>query len=225
MSVDTLKHVRSAAVGAIGMGALCGCGAPATHLPPPSNLPARVDISIKNATIGIKSNGEEWDGHGRVSKEAMEQITKLAKLPTLQAVALGTAGALVGALASIKDPPDAQGTAKILGCSTPVEAFELAQKDDTFTPSWEQVTWHGVPFERTMRVEVSLVDSDRDGLVGVLGGEDGIGTAQMTYDDLVDALVVGKVLQVNVADQTNNQLLFVGISVMPSVPDAGEAQE
>ena len=59
-----------------------------------------------------------------------------------------------------------------------------------------------------MRLRVTVIDED-------LWEDDPIGVAEINYDDVVAALEAGEVYQVKVAEQTQNQLLFVGISVMP----------
>ena len=89
----------------------------------------------------------------------------------------------------------------------------IVEESDTFvsgtkTTSGAPLGWVDIPFSTSLRVRVSLSDSD------VLL-DDTVGTAEIGYADLLEALAVGKTVPIGVADQTSNQLLFVDISVQP----------
>jgi len=63
-----------------------------------------------------------------------------------------------------------------------------------------------MPFDPTTRIEVDFFDKD-------FLSEDPMGAATISYAELVAALRNGATHRVRVAEQTNNQVLFVDISV------------
>ena len=82
--------------------------------------------------------------------------------------------------------------------------------EDTYTPIWPSPTpgWSQVPLISDLRFRFNLFDED-------LVNDDPIGVAEVNYADVVAALKDGHIFQVELAAQTNNQLLFVAMSVMP----------
>ena len=84
--------------------------------------------------------------------------------------------------------------------------------EDTFTPTFLNGNggWTGVPFTEQTRIRVTLEDLD-------LQNDDPIGTAIINYGDLVEAWAENTKFWINVATQTQNQLLFLGVVVSPDV--------
>jgi hypothetical protein len=90
--------------------------------------------------------------------------------------------------------------------------------EDTFTPRWQpRITWPGVPLSDDTRILVELWDEDVD-------PEDLIGVAEISAVDLTEALEAKEPYPVEVADQTNNQLLFLKIAVRKRVSGGSLSQ-
>jgi hypothetical protein len=68
------------------------------------------------------------------------------------------------------------------------------------------VGWDHVPMQETMKVHAALYDED-------LQYDDPIGDVELNYSDLVDAVRSNQVFNVQVSDQGQGAILFVGISV------------
>lgn len=88
----------------------------------------------------------------------------------------------------------------------------LAQRSDaiqdTYTPIWPYGWYYtNVPIDSDVRITVQLWDED-------LVDDDPIGTAQINASDLKAALAAQDKFEVRVDDQTDGQLLFIGISVI-----------
>jgi hypothetical protein len=109
------------------------------------------------------------------------------------------------------EKPEPFGSAELFAPGLATQAVQLDRRGqrDTFTPSWEgPPTWRNVPLSPTTRIRVLL--SDRD-----IEYHDPMGTCDINYGDLVTALQARRVHHVKVADQTYQQVLFVGIEVWP----------
>lgn len=190
-----------------------GCGSGGEASSPESRLPAHVRVSIIDATAGVgKADGDQWDGLGQVPVDLVGSV----------------AGALVGkspyvAIGRILAPfalgafekPDPTGWAEVLSHGDPVGRVALrASQEDTFNPQWQGVdgrapSFGRVPLSEGTRIRVQLVDDDEP------LDDDQMGIFEINYQDLVAALEAQQVHHVNVAEQTNRQILFVGIAVMP----------
>jgi hypothetical protein len=178
-----------------------GCGAPAKPLRPTS-----LRVSIVSALIGpAKVSGLPWDGTGGAVDEGT-----WGEL----GVALGAADpytAAVGILASMTDSgtarPDPKGTALLYsaGSETRIE-LPMAFRD-TYTPTWSEATFHKVPGNIDQRLRITLIDQD-------VMEDDPIGVVELTPADLEAARASGRIYQVRVSDQSQNQILFIGISVI-----------
>ena len=92
------------------------------------------------------------------------------------------------------------------------DEYSLAQASeavqDNYTPIWPDV-WRyvNVPIDSDVRILVSLWDSD-------LVNDDPIGAPEINSTDLMNALTAQRKYEVRVDDQTDGQLLFIGISVV-----------
>jgi hypothetical protein len=192
----------------------CGSGSPdsqadASMASPDASpaLPAKVTILITSATIApFKADRTEWDSASTVSGDlAKELISALDGTDPFDAVISYLGSTAVTTEVSGYDKPDPEGNAYLWANGAWGDGIPLAAIQDTFTPSWND-GWQHVSLTPSLRVEVVLDDQD-------LVNNDPIGSVQLSYSDLVSALQAGKIYQVNVATQGQNQLLFVGISV------------
>lgn len=162
-------------------------------------------MSIVSALIGpAKVSGLPWDGTGGAVDEAT-----WGEL----GIALGAAepySAAVGILASIADSgtarPDPKGTALLYGAGTETEIELPMAFQDTYTPTWSDATLHNVPGNIDQRLRITLIDQD-------VMEDDPIGIVELTPADLEAARASGRIYQVRVSDQSQNQILFIGLSV------------
>jgi hypothetical protein len=169
-----------------------------------------VTVELQSALVGPgKVTRELWDADGsEVPTETWSQL----------ATALAGANPYVAASALLVNPvlagtkaPDPYGTARLdIGQGIGL-TYQLADRssnmEDTYRPAWPNpIVWFNVPLDQSLRLKVEVTDED-------LVNDDSIGIAEITKAQLLDALASGKVYQVPVADQTDNQLLFLGISV------------
>lgn len=184
-----------------------GCG------PSPQRLPDRVNIALIDATVAPgTTQGKVWDGPGMASPETIQAVSRLlASAPARgKAGAAARAGAVVGeitaAIAAAVAPPDPKGHAELLVGGTS-RRLALPERQDTFRPTWSNASFDQVPLVEGLRLRVQLFDADD------IGSDDPIGTAELNYDDVVAALSHEQVVQVRVDQQTQGQLLFIGISV------------
>jgi hypothetical protein len=108
------------------------------------------------------------------------------------------------------EKPEPFGTVTVRVPSGVQQELQLvtAQRD-TLTPLWSNAVARRVPFARSTVLEVRLLDRD-------LSEHDAIGDCNIRFDELAAALQAQDVHQVRVAEQTADQLLFIGISVYPS---------
>ena len=170
-------------------------------------------MSVVGVTIGIgKIDGTEWDGLGRVSDAERFGIVEAVSAPGSQAKE-----AAVGALLAMRASdgiakPDPYGFVEVYAGGDLVNRQAMATRElperDTFTPMWRQPpTWRHVTILPNLRLRVSVWDRD-------LQNDDAIGTAELNSNDLNQALYAGGIYEVNVANQTANQLLLVGLSVV-----------
>jgi hypothetical protein len=183
---------------------------------PDTELPKFVTIEIVGATVApFKADQTPWDGIGTINEEVIEGLGKaLASTNPYTSVIAYLAGPIVNGALDAFDKPDPYGNAKVFVSGSWSAPITLASRDgaidDTFTPQWsDPPSWNHIPLDSNLRVQVSLTDAD-------LSNDDGIGVAEIPHDEIVAALTGQTIRQVNVATQTQNQLLFVGISVVPA---------
>jgi hypothetical protein len=106
--------------------------------------------------------------------------------------------------------PEPFGTADLFLAGTLIDHVTLDKpgQRETYTPAWEgPPMWSRVPLGKETRIRVHLIDRD-------LAFDDEIGTAELNSTDLTAAFLSAQVYHVRVAEQTNNQILFIGISVV-----------
>lgn len=184
----------------LGAGTIC-CG----HASEPrAALPSFVNVEVRQALLGpSKVGGSAWDGLGRLDSSGQ----------TLVLQALGTSDPVTQlglvfanpALAAL-EKPDPAGFVRCMSGPIEVQRLALPKVQDTFTPIWAGAIMRRVPLAPSTRLEVDLWDKD-------LAADDPMGTSTITHADLVAAIREGTLHHVRVSGQTNNQVLFVDISV------------
>ncbi|MSP60399.1 MAG: hypothetical protein EXR72_08665 [Myxococcales bacterium] len=177
-------------------------------LAPP--LPALVTITISGATVApFKADGTEWDGPGKVDQKTIDGLAAALVGGNSYAVVTGFLG---GQAILALTRPDPFGTGEVFVGGGWINKIDLATTvnnvENTFAPAWPgPPAWQHVPLAPTLRVRVHGVDED-------LVNHDVIGDAEIGYAALVQAWQSQNVVQVQVSGQTQNQLLFVGLSVV-----------
>jgi hypothetical protein len=166
-----------------------------------------IGIELVNATIGpSKFSGAKWDGYGQVSTDVAAALATALTMPEPNAVIAMLASSFA---TRPFEAPDVFGVACVFSGATCIEKRPLASREhsrqDTLTPQF-RASWHRVELRPGVSVRVRLVDAD-------VAEHDLIADAEIPFAELEAALRSGSVYQVNVADQTQNQLLFLGIRV------------
>jgi hypothetical protein len=153
-------------------------------------------------------NLEPWDGTGAVSQD---DINDLAILLGYADPYAAVAGFVFGLANEYYAPPDPFGDAWIFSEGAWQEdlVVELPTQWQTINPSFGKMGWIHMPLEANTRISVALTDND-DGWTD----DDPIGTVELGYDDLVEAVKAGQIYEVAVHDQGQGEILFVGISVV-----------
>lgn len=194
--------------------AASGCGA-AQQPPPPESgpiltnkIPRVVNIQLLNATIGpCKFGGTPWDGIGTISPTMAAGIARALDMANpYSAVTAALADPATQALA--KPEVFGEATLYVAGVST-VKVALVSPDRDSFTPSFPNTSGLlNVSVTPDTSITVRLIDKD-----AVFN--DPMGDFTIRASDILAAAAEGKVHQVSVASQTNNQILFFGILVLP----------
>jgi hypothetical protein len=173
-----------------------------------------VSVQIIDAIIAPgKADGTAWDGTVPIPDSVLNALgTALAGGDPVGGSLAVLAGPDLNNAISSFDKPDAYGLAQATVFGVTGDAYSLAQPteavEDNYTPIWPDV-WRyvNVPIDSDVRILVSLWDSD-------LVNDDPIGAAEINSADLMNALAAQRKYEVRVEDQTDGQLLFIGISVV-----------
>lgn len=173
-----------------------------------------VSVQIIDAIIAPgKADGTAWDGTVPIPDSVLNALgTALAGGDPLGGSLAVLAGPDLNNAISSFDKPDAYGSAQATVFGVTGGAYALAQPSeavqDNYTPIWPDVWQYvNVPIDSDVRILVSLWDSD-------LVNDDPIGAAEINSTDLMGALALQRKYEVRVDDQTDGQLLFIGISVV-----------
>jgi len=169
-----------------------------------------VTVKIIDAVIAPgKKDGTDWDDLGTVDPAVAQAVSEALVGPTPLADVLA---ALANPALAAVDKPDPYGSAQLTVYGMTTEQVPLETRDgaipNTFMPTWPRA-WHyqNLPIDTDVRIGIDLWDKD-------LVDDDSIGHAELNSNDLKAALAAQKTLEVQVSDQTSDQLLFIGISVV-----------
>lgn len=179
-----------------------------------------IDGALLNAA---KTDGRCWD-YGckdKESREAAKAAAKVAKAAIVAATSVASASVapyaaafavLAPIAAKTMSHPDAAGWAYLItnGAFSPPQ--ELKVQPDTLTPAWNLRFQH-VILDPGTNIRLQLVDADPD--IPGFNGDDAMGRVNVTADDLAKAIQAGGSYNLHVAEQTDNQVLFVKLSVYP----------
>jgi len=171
---------------------------------PTSELPSFVSVEMRQALLGpSKVGGNAWDGFGRIDDRGQTLVLQaLGKSDPVAELALVFANPALAAL----EKPDPAGSVRCMSGALELDRLNLPKVQDTFTPIWSGRALPRVQLVPSTRLEVDLWDKD-------LAVDDPMGTSTITDTDLVSALREGTVHHVRVAEQTNNQVLFIDVAV------------
>jgi hypothetical protein len=169
-----------------------------------------VTVKIIDAVIAPgKKDGTDWDDSGIVDPAVAQAISEALVGPTPLADVLA---ALANPALAAVDKPDPFGSAQLTVYGMIMEQVALETRDgaiaDTFIPTWPRA-WHyrNIPIDTDVRIGIDLWDQD-------LVDDDPIGHAEINSNELNAALTAQEKLEIQVSDQTSDQLLFVGITVV-----------
>jgi hypothetical protein len=169
-----------------------------------------VTFRIEDAMISpAKADGTPWDVATPIDEPNARGL--LVNAMDHASNAKGAYDAATAAIARFGDAwgrPDVSGRASVDNGDKKGEMRALDGGRDSFTPRFG-AEWSHVPLTHWTTVHMYLVDGDP-------GGNEDIGAVVLSPLDLAEALKHrGRVHHVRVDDQTNGQVLFVGISVTP----------
>jgi hypothetical protein len=182
-------------------------------------------VEFDGAVVGLtKADGSTWDLSAVSSisaedrkrfQEAVLKATAKAAVTNPLAAAAGVVAVIGVAVISTKAKPDPTGTVELMIDGKTVGGekgrIQLPRQLDTYTPSWSLGPWPHVPLDsrHDVRLRLRLEDWDPE----TIGGNDQIGTVVVNSDDLLRAAKLRKVLPVYVGDQSQDQLVYVNVSV------------
>lgn len=171
--------------------------------------PITVTIELEGAFMGVgKADGTQWDSTVQFSGGASQLIAAALSAPQpLVALAAAYADPLVASL----EKPDVFGSARLDGPGYRQGPFPLAGNtmaiQDAFNPIWpNRVTFQGVRIDQDVRIRVELTDED-------FVNHDPAGVAVVNMTHLMAAHMNRGVFPVFVGDQTQNQILYLTVSV------------
>lgn len=179
-----------------------------------------VETLLVNAT---KHGGRCWDPgcdekeSGQASRAAADAAA--AAMVATTSVTMVTAtpfavafGILAPMAMGVTSNPDAHGWAYTYVNGQRVGPAKLVVRRDTLTPQWGLV-FNRIPITDGTALRLELYDSDPD--IPLTNGDDDMGIITIPVLELEKAMKENKTYQVYVGDQTYDQVLFVGISVVP----------
>jgi hypothetical protein len=183
---------------------------------PPSGYAGRLaTVLVEDALIGpSKADRTPWDPGAAIPPEVITGLAKALGAVDPFAAALGVVGGpTLNAAITASQKPDTYGTIRMdalgkIGTEYPLATRE-ERTEDSFTPVVPGPTgYRMVPIDADVRLRIHLRDAD------LFDSDDEVGVAVINAEDIRAAFAARKKYQVPVWDQTNNQILFVGISVL-----------
>ena len=175
-------------------------------------LPQTFTVDFHGALIGpAKIDRSTWDGNSAISET---NWTALLALTSQTAPFGGLVDFLADLAMSTLHKPDPFGYVELDRGNgyDPEFQQDLATKEDntedTFQPMWPTPVpgYTNVPFIEDTRIRTTLWDED-------LINDDSVGVAVIRFDHILAAYLDEGVYWVNVADQTQQQLLMLAIEV------------
>lgn len=221
MSKGLVGRVRlgSAALGLVLVASVASCAALAKALQPSRT----VSIYVVGAIVApSKADGEYWDPPpGRVPQWLTDKVTlmindaagigALTNAPGIGEPIRNFESWLlsegVNSVLDLVHAPDPKGQAVLSVGGRIVGRVALPQRDNTYTPRWYQ-GWSRVDWVSDLSIRMTLMDSDTQ-------RDDLIGDVVIEQNDLEEALADGKPHYIPMAALSNNQLLFVIVTVTP----------
>jgi hypothetical protein len=204
--------------------ASCGGAAQVRGNPPPVTMsnpwsarplpPARppiVEVTLLDAVIGpTKSDGRPWDGLGagadREIGAGLDAAVAIADVSQSYATVLGLLAKAANKGLAAPEPYGSGEIARGAGGAFG-EAVDLQADRDTCTPMWRPSRiWRHVELNDRVRIRIKLTDRD-------FQFDDPIGAVELNATDLRTALASGHNYHVRTAEQSDRQVLFVGVSV------------
>jgi hypothetical protein len=183
--------------------------------PPDAGYSGRwVTATIRDAIIAPgKADHTSWDETVTIPDSVLRAVgDALAGGDPVGGVLAVLAGPELNGAIGVLAKPDAYGWAQATAFGMPNDELWLAKPEDAiqdnYTPIWPYGwSYRNVPIDSDVRISVTVMDRD-------LVNDDPVGTAEINSNDLKDALTAQKKFYVRVDDQTDGQLLFIGISVV-----------
>lgn len=187
---------------------------------PPSGYTGRfVTVSLEDCVVGPgKADQNPWDpsitGASTIPPKVFSDLAvALGAIDPLAAVVGVLAGPTLNSAITASQKPDVYGTVRLdVGGKIGIEYWLVErgqQMDDSYRPSFPSGSiYQHVPLDADVRIRFNLADAD------ALDDDDAIGIAVINSADLMAALAAQKKYEVKVADQTSDQLVFIGISVL-----------
>ncbi len=178
------------------------------EMPPGTRV---VSVQVLDAVISPgKATKDAWDGFGTVPDSVWSGLAAALGAPAPAGAVIAFLG---GQAVAALEKPDPFGTASIHSQSVANSGVEISlattsnNLEDTLLPSWPTPPrWDNVPLTSDLRVRITLLDED-------LSNHDPIGVVELNASDLDAAARANQLYEVRVDDQSNGQLLFVGVSV------------
>ena len=178
-------------------------------------LPGTVHIQLVDVVVSpSRADGAQWDGAMPAAPFGREVFRDVAFSSAPGTPWVHTwAGASPG---GGRERPDPHGWADlaISGAWVAESARRWPSEGETFlvdtlAARFDPLEWRDVPFDAGTRLRVTVLDRD-------FPSDEMMGVAEIPFAALVRALEVGGVLQVPVGDQTDGQVMSVGVSVTPA---------
>jgi hypothetical protein len=179
-----------------------------------------VSVTFKDAIIGPgKVDQTSWDvgsagGTFRIPDDVLNALgTALAGGDPVGGSIAVLAGPALNSAIDATAKPDAFGTVSGTAFGTMTDVFDLAQRSEAiqnnYTPIWPRngFTLINAPIDCDVRLDVTLQDED-------ILDDDPIASVEINSNDLKDALSAQQKFYVRVDDQSVQQLLFLGITVV-----------
>jgi hypothetical protein len=175
---------------------------------------AKVSIQIVGLTLApSRVDGTIWNamGHSKVQPSVTAKIAKAMLATSPQGAAVEVVSIVGGLAMTESKKPAPMGWVEVATKGEFQPEFKKKfgnPRLNTLTPIINSVSYKGIPYSQETRLKVTVYDYH-----AFKKYLEPMGVAEINATDLYEALKAQKVYQVKVADQTQNQVLFVGIEV------------